>query len=44
LITSSSRGGYLYSNLLLTLINGGLMLVTLLLLGVPNCSLRCEHS
>lgn len=28
-------GGYLYSNLLLTLINGGLMLVTLLLLGVP---------
>jgi predicted PurR-regulated permease PerM len=28
-------GGYLYSNLLLALINGGLMLVTLLLLGVP---------
>jgi predicted PurR-regulated permease PerM len=28
-------GGYLYSNLLLTLINGGLMLVTPLLLGVP---------
>jgi predicted PurR-regulated permease PerM len=28
-------GGYLYSNLLLTLINGGLMLVTLLLVGVP---------
>ena len=28
-------GGYLYSNLLLTLINGGLMLITLLLLGVP---------
>jgi predicted PurR-regulated permease PerM len=28
-------GGYLYSNLLLALINGGLMLITLLLLGVP---------
>jgi predicted PurR-regulated permease PerM len=28
-------GGYLYSNLLLTVINGGLMLITLLLLGVP---------
>ncbi len=28
-------GGYLYSNLLLALINGGLMLVTLLLVGVP---------
>jgi predicted PurR-regulated permease PerM len=28
-------GGYLYSNLLLALINGGLMLLTLVLLGVP---------
>jgi predicted PurR-regulated permease PerM len=37
-------GGYLYSNLLLTLINGGLMLVTLLLGFRTRCRWRCSSA